>query len=1133
MAVLGALGRGLLRGSLVGAGAGVGLGVNPWLGMGITGLAGKVRAPIRGGEKPDPKSVARAEPSAKQAVKPSDDFHTAILKIDKTILANYEVSLKNNAGIKRIQQMLAGPGAARAKEMRMESGMGGAPPIIMLGGPGAKEEEKGGFPWWAVGLASMIAGTVLTGIPPMRSGGNVRRPPHSRLTKYSLTSLESRLGEKFKAFDVKFERLERLFSGDPTKGRGPKGGRSPFWRLRSFFDTRFTAFEKSFIIEGDPTKGRGPKGGKSPFWRLRSFFDTRFSAFEKAFFTAEVDPTKGRGPKGGRSPWMRLGSLFDIKFERLERLLGGDPTKGRGPKGGINAFDRLYNRLMRGFGEFFKPKGGPRVPPTGAWGNRYLEGKFAEMMLEFNRFSEALTGERRGPNRARMRLLPGRGYFDTKFGAVLEKIFVPEKGPKIPVGERISFLEAELRNLRTFLTGQTPTASNRARYRISPGKGFFSTFFGEARAERTRLGNLLTGIGSRLLGIETKIGIDMKGRVGTQADWFRNYERGFSIKGSGTPTVRAGEPSKPTKTVNFNQQLQRWQALTNIEFQGLQGGEKGTTESKTIKKGQIVSTPIAEKLAHMQTEAPAKEQARLKKAINEIQKFLRRKKGPTGETFDPSKVGGGQQKVSGLISKALQTGGKLTRLPFGLGTLVGIALLGYIMIAYATIFIGYMFGTFGAPGTPGADKAKAKALFSLSAIVITAGVSWWLMEFLIKLVFGFIFNAVGLAALATGIGIPFSVVAFAAQWWAIGKITHEIGLHFGFIEPANEKEAQKVKLDAWKYFQSALAKVKGFLAQGEQVGGALIEATAARAAGVIPTADAATAVGWTPRVGDTVALAAKVGAAQAAFSQFGGEGLGITGTTRTAERQKELMTNMPWQQFKGNYRKYLAGTTGTNEERRQEAISKYLEQPSSHMEGRAIDLKWPKVIQDTINTMGGKDLKPREIAAIPMVMQFRLLLTKKLPWARKHQFSNQPELVGWPEWNHVHIDWTRAQWMGIGHQSTLPQGHSRFGTMDTSGKTAFFALPGGGTGTYVPRDQWGQTVLDQMIQYHQGRNTQVPPSPDQASTGAVGGGANNNVVVYNEGPRLSSYENLDFGAALASDTSIPNTGTEGQRRAWS
>ena len=80
MAVLGALGRGLLRGSLVGAGAGVGLGVNPWLGMGITGLAGKVRAPIRGGEKPDPKSVARAEPSAKQAVKPSDDFHTAILK---------------------------------------------------------------------------------------------------------------------------------------------------------------------------------------------------------------------------------------------------------------------------------------------------------------------------------------------------------------------------------------------------------------------------------------------------------------------------------------------------------------------------------------------------------------------------------------------------------------------------------------------------------------------------------------------------------------------------------------------------------------------------------------------------------------------------------------------------------------------------------------------------------------------------------------------------------------------------------------------------------------------------------------------------------------------------------------------
>ena len=34
--------------------AGVGLGVNPWLGMGITGLAGKVRAPIRGGGRDSP-----------------------------------------------------------------------------------------------------------------------------------------------------------------------------------------------------------------------------------------------------------------------------------------------------------------------------------------------------------------------------------------------------------------------------------------------------------------------------------------------------------------------------------------------------------------------------------------------------------------------------------------------------------------------------------------------------------------------------------------------------------------------------------------------------------------------------------------------------------------------------------------------------------------------------------------------------------------------------------------------------------------------------------------------------------------------------------------------------------------------
>ena len=240
MAVLGALGRGLLRGSLVGAGAGVGLGVNPWLGMGITGLAGKVRAPIRGGEKPDPKSKAREDSVAGKEIKKSDDFQSAILQMDKTIVASYKVSLKNNAGIQRIQQMLAGPGAARAKEMRMESGIGGAPPIIMMGGPGGKGDDgKGGLPWWIFPLLGMIAGTVASGTPPMNVR-TIRRPPGKFITKWNIKSLELKMLDRF-------ARIEAFLGGDPTKGRGPKGGKSPWMRLRSAFNLRFEALEKSFL----------------------------------------------------------------------------------------------------------------------------------------------------------------------------------------------------------------------------------------------------------------------------------------------------------------------------------------------------------------------------------------------------------------------------------------------------------------------------------------------------------------------------------------------------------------------------------------------------------------------------------------------------------------------------------------------------------------------------------------------------------------------------------------------------------------------------------------------------------------------------------------------------------------------
>ena len=62
------------------------------------------------------------ESGALKGVKSGDDFESSIIQIDKTLLANYRVTLKNNAGIKRIQEMLQGQGQARAKELRMESG---------------------------------------------------------------------------------------------------------------------------------------------------------------------------------------------------------------------------------------------------------------------------------------------------------------------------------------------------------------------------------------------------------------------------------------------------------------------------------------------------------------------------------------------------------------------------------------------------------------------------------------------------------------------------------------------------------------------------------------------------------------------------------------------------------------------------------------------------------------------------------------------------------------------------------------------------------------------------------------------------------------------------------------------------
>ena len=116
----------------------------------------------------------------------------------------------------------------------------------------------------------------------------------------------------------RFKTLEKSFWG--SRRLGPKGG----LRL-GMLDTILERFNRvEAFLGGDSTKGRGPKGGRNPWLRLRTYIGTGFTALQKSFW----DSRAGAGPRGGTGA---RGLNLDRFFERFRTEF---PTRSIGGRGG-------------------------------------------------------------------------------------------------------------------------------------------------------------------------------------------------------------------------------------------------------------------------------------------------------------------------------------------------------------------------------------------------------------------------------------------------------------------------------------------------------------------------------------------------------------------------------------------------------------------------------------------------------------------------------------------------------------------------------------------------------------------------------------------------------------------------------
>jgi len=333
MAVWGAIGRGAARGAKWGAagavGGGLGLGVNPLLGLAVGNAIrnmkgfGKRDTTITAGEKPHPES--KKNPKVKGDLSKTVDFQSAILQIDKTTRATYLQTLKNNHEIIHIQKMLAGPTAARAKELRMESSLGGGPIIINNIVGGGEKKEDGGFPWWIPMLAGTVAAIVL-GDPFM---GKSRWTKTKTTLKTVEEKLTKTLNDRLKAVE---DRLKIAEEARRTRANALNE------RLKAI-ETRikigeYTRFGRASTLSED--RLRFSDAMRESESRIRERLNELYRARESSWRTELIeDRGRTRGSRGTAA------SVFENIRNDIKLLKDSIYRSRTGPTGKLSVLDQL------------------------------------------------------------------------------------------------------------------------------------------------------------------------------------------------------------------------------------------------------------------------------------------------------------------------------------------------------------------------------------------------------------------------------------------------------------------------------------------------------------------------------------------------------------------------------------------------------------------------------------------------------------------------------------------------------------------------------------------------------------------------------------------------------------------------
>ena len=429
-----AVGRVGRKAAVLGTAGAVGMGVNPFLGAGLGkllggmggggkgslgaggGLVGAAAGAVGPGAGRDSSIVAGMKPFPEykgprfSKLSKSADFQTAIHHVAELGRANYHVNIANNKGIVRIQQMLQGPTAARAKELRMESNRALAPIIINENYFGEGGGKKG------AGLGALLPFAALAGLLAGAGAGAARDGPVTGggtsdiLDKAWWDKPNNKyLGKR----GTYWERLKaaRFMSDFATEKYVPKT--QPKTTLGKF-KKWFPKITGGLGVEG------GDPFGESDRWMSRS------AAAEALAKRGGVSGHGGRLP--GVNPFTRPYSALTRDghytgvnpFERGYSALTRD-----GHYTGVNPFERGYNKMgtgvrplpYAGAGQTALPKGDGAVKVTGGkvtfprliidWAPGGIKTVWAGAGQSISTTSKALTGGTTTPIRPTAALEPG------------------------------------------------------------------------------------------------------------------------------------------------------------------------------------------------------------------------------------------------------------------------------------------------------------------------------------------------------------------------------------------------------------------------------------------------------------------------------------------------------------------------------------------------------------------------------------------------------------------------------------------------------------------------------------------------------------------------------------------------------